>query len=424
MDISQSTLDYIREHAGDDIRRLAFQSVPEGVDKPFVLNQIASRQKARRKLPSWAACEALVYPPSLSLEQCSSETTALYKASLLERVLPSRGEGCFRMADLTGGFGVDFSVMARSLAASPMLSGTERRFFYVERQEVLCGCARHNFPLLGLTDAEVVCDEAERFIVDCPSLDVVYFDPARRDAAGQRTYGIHDCTPDATLLMPVLMGKARVVMVKLSPMLDWHKAVADVNASIAGQGSVSHVAIVSAAGECKEVLLVVQPCLDHPLPEAMLICTEGMVEVFRCPLSDADMFSQPVGVGAGNYPSLVGRYLFEPSASLMKSGMFGALQRQFGIRCISSNSHLFVSSDTCPEFPGRHFVIDAVTTLNKRELKEAFRGITQANITVRNFPLSAVELRKRLKVKDGGVTYVMATTLADGTHCLLLCSKV
>lgn len=424
MDISQSTLDYIREHAGDDIRRLAFQSVPEGIDKPFVLNQIACRQKARRKLPSWAACEALVYPPSLSLEQCSSETTALYKASLLERVLPSRDGGCFRMADLTGGFGVDFSMMARSLAASPMLSGMERQFFYVERQEVLCGCARHNFPLLGLTDVEVVCDDAEHFISGCPSLDVVFFDPARRDAAGQRTYDIHDCTPDATLLMPVLMGKARVVMVKLSPMLDWHKAVADVNASVAGQGSVSHVAIVSAAGECKEVLLVVQPCLDRPLPEAVLICTEGTAEVFRCPLSAADIAPRTAEIGVDNYSALVGQYLLEPSASLMKSGMFGALQRHYGVRSISANSHLFVSSSARPDFPGRRFVIDAVTTLNKRELKEAFRGITQANITVRNFPLSAVELRKRLKVKDGGVTYVMATTLADGTHCLLLCSKV
>lgn len=399
--INQETLSYIKNHRTDDPRKLALQSHPSDVDMPYALEQIAGWQAARHKLPRWASIEDIIYPPHLSMEQCSSQTTAIYKQQVAKRLL---GDDAGMLVDLTGGYGVDFSYMARAF----------RHEVYVERQKVLCEAAHHNFPLLGIGDAEIICGDGAEYLGRIDHVSMIYLDPARRDNNGGRTYGIADCTPDVTALRDVLMKKADYVMVKLSPMLDWHKAVEDV-------GNVCEVHIVSVKNECKELLLVID-CRENRRQTLQVSCVNysgdntATTDIFSpedCLEAASASFADPVEQS----------YVYEPNASLMKFGSFEPLRRKYGVMQIAPNSNLFVSRDNVEDFPGRRFLIKAVSGMNKMELRHILGSIDKANITTRNFPLSVGELRKRLKLKDGGDTYIFATTLQDGSHKLLVCGR-
>ena len=390
--------EFIREHRHDDVRQLALQAAryPD-IDMQQALQQIAGWQTAFTKLPEWAATGGIIYPPRLSMEQCSSEATAKYKAKVLYPTSSS-------FIDLTGGFGVDFSYMARSF----------QKAVYVERQPHLCEAARHNFQLLGLENAEVVCGDGVEYLKNLPSPFnaqshlTIYLDPARRDENGKKTYAISDCTPDVVALKDLLLEKAGRVMIKLSPMLDWHKAVDDL-------GEVVEVHIVSVDNECKELLLVLA---KNPAAPLRVVCAnirhDTETEMFEFFPSN-DSLSIPL------FPALRERdFLYEPNASIMKAGCFAEVADRFGVQPTGSNSHLFLSPQFVPDFPGRKFQIEQVTSMNKKELKHVIGGLTKANITVRNFPLSVAELRKRLKLADGGDTYIFATTLGEKDHVLLI----
>ena len=408
--MNQATLDFIARNVDADVRQLALRSVDtDGVDLPAALDQIAGRQTARRKLPSWAAVDGIVYPPRLSMEQCSSELTARYKAGVA-------GTGR-RLVDLTGGFGVDFAFMASHFTDA----------VYVERQQHLCAIARENFRRLELK-ADVVCGDAADYLSTMAPADVIFLDPARRDDHGQRTYGIADCTPNLLDLLPLLLQKARRIMVKLSPMLDWRKAVSDINSVIATAANVvREVHIVSVNNECKELLLLVdngewrvegreQSVQTDYLLRCINVLSDATVQQFSVTMTES-LHQQP-------FASLPGQFLFEPNTSIMKAGCFDALADAYGVSQLAPNSHLFTADRPIADFPGRRFHIDAVSTMNKRELKESLAGVEQANITVRNFPLTVAQLRQRLKLSEGGSTYILATTLADKRHVLLLCSKL
>ena len=384
---NQATLDFIQQHRTDDVRRLALQGGrhPE-VDIHYALEQIAGWQKARTKLPSWAARDGIIYPPHLSMEQCSSEATAKYKARMA-------GKG-LRFVDLTAGFGVDAAFIAEGF----------QQVVTIEQQEKLCAITSENYRLLGLSQVEVRCGDGVDYLHAMEHADLIYIDPARRDEHGGRTYDIADCTPNVLELREELLAKADRAMIKLSPMLDWRKAVEDL-------GKVSEVHIVSVDNECKELLLVLSE-LSKPL------------QVF-C-VNDGQTFSfRPASTQSLSLPSLPSSFffLYVPNASIMKAGCFEELAERFQIAPLDRNSHLFVSDSEVSGFPGRCFKIEKMTSLNKRELKEALADIRQANIAVRNFPLSVAELRKRLKLQDGGDTYIFATTVADKGHQLLICHK-
>ena len=399
--VNQETLSYINNHRTDDSRRLALQSHPSDVDMPYALEQIAGWQAACRKLPRWASTDGIVYPPHLSMEQCSSQPTAIYKRQVAQRLLGDRAD---TLVDLTGGYGVDFSYMAEVF----------RHGTYVERQEELCEAARHNFPLLGIGDAEIICGDGTEYLSRIEHASMIYLDPARRDNNGGRTYGIADCTPDVTVLKDVLVEKADFVMVKLSPMLDWHKAVEDV-------GEVGEVHIVSVKNECKELLLVID-CNGISEQTLQVFCTnytsDNTATIDKFPAEGnlnviSPTFSDPMRQ----------LYVYEPNASLMKFGEFSQLCSKYGVSQIAPSSNLFVSKNNIEEFPGRRFRIEAVSGMNKKELRKVLGSIDKANITTRNFPLSVAELRKRLKLKDGGNKYIFATTLQDGSHKLICCIK-
>ena len=495
--MNQATLDFIRQHQDDDVRQLAFlgSKYPE-VDMPFALDQIRGRKMARVKLPRWASIEGIIYPPHISMEQCSSEQTALYKAELAARLLglsPSSSENgeekdkecenasnlhlsencefagkgavdsefakneatCEKQqiltevdrnvnemkeepregdfseeigfVDLTGGFGVDFSYIASRLGVKSM---------YVERQTHLCEAAKENFGRLGLKNAIVkngdgievlhsfaskkddaaseslgiIGEQSQSLLKTKLGLKLIFIDPARRDDAGNKVVSLKDCTPDVTVLQEEMLSKADYIIIKLSPMLDWHRAISELS-------NVREVHIISVNNECKELLLVLSA---RNMGENLRIYCINDAQSFVC--DDLEMSSSS---SARIAPSTLEemQYLYEPNASLMKAGCFGTLSERYGARMLSKNSHLFVSSAPVEDFPCRSFRIIAISSFNKKELKRHLSGITKANIATRNFPLSVAELRKRLKLKDGGETYIFATTLSDESHVLVITEK-
>lgn len=450
--MNQATQDFIRQHQDDDVRQLAFlgSKYPE-VDMPFALDQIRGRKMARVKLPRWASLEGIIYPPHISMEQCSSESTALYKAELAARLLglPASSSGIemkaeneIEFVDLTGGFGVDFSYIAARLGVKSM---------YVERQAHLCEAAKENFERLGLKNAivkngdgiEVLhsflpkkddaasADDSLGIIYDQPlsllktklGLKLIFIDPARRDDAGNKVVSLKDCTPDVTVLQEEMLSKADYVIIKLSPMLDWHRAISELS-------HVREVHIISVNNECKELLLVLSArnlgdmeasSADGEVKHAgnLRIYCVNDAQSFVC--DELDMESSPVRIAPPVLEEM--QYLYEPNASLMKAGCFSVLSGRYDARMLSKNSHLFVSQAPIEAFPGRSFRIIAVSSFNKKELKRHLSGITKANIATRNFPLAVAELRKRLKLKDGGETYIFATTLSNESHILVITEK-
>ena len=389
---------FIKTHRREDVRQLALKySKRLAGDLPFVLDQIRGWQTARYKIPLWAAMDDIVYPPHLSIEQCSSETTARYKASIA-------GSGR-RFVDLTGGMGVDFSWMS--------LSYEER--IYVERNPELCALARNNFKALGL-DATIIHDEAENYLKKMDSVDTIFLDPSRRDSNGNRTYDISDCTPNILTLLPLLLQKSRRVIIKLSPMLDWHQAVVLLGPIV------SQVHIISVSNECKELLFV----LDSEKPREMTIhCVNDEQEfIFHADTHPPVDSHSLEGNASALSPTESPQYLYEPNASIMKAGCFNLLSQRFQVKALAPNSHLFIADTLVSDFPGRTFSIITISSLGKQSLRQHLSGIKKANITIRNFPESAAALRKRLKITDGGDIYLFATTLSTGDHRLFICKKV
>ena len=395
--MNETSFKYVKQHLHEDVTTLALRgSRDTDVDLPWALDQIQGWQTARKKLPSWAAVDGIVYPPHLSMEQCSSEQTALYKRVVAER-LPLASPKT--LIDLTGGFGVDFAFMATRFDKA----------CYVEQEEQLCNGALHNFQLLGLDHARVIHDTAEQALdnmATSPASTLIYIDPARRDSNSARTYAIADCSPNVLNLMDKLFNAAHHLLIKLSPMLDWHKAVNDLGHRVA------EVHIVSTGNECKELLVLMD---IHHEGSPVIHCVNNNQSLIYEPSQDAAL---PVVAASGE-----GKFLYEPNASVMKAGCFGLLSQRYSLKAVSIDSHLFVSDEEVTDFPGRQFAVTAVTSMNKKELAITLKGVTRANVAVRNFPMSAVDLRKRLKVQDGGNTYIFGTTDASGQRQLYICTK-
>ena len=447
--MNQATIDFIRQHQDEDVRQLAFlgSKYPD-VDMPFALDQIRGRQMARTKLPRWANIDGIIYPPHISMEQCSSEVTAMYKAELAARLVKNNQRntrighslGKINFLDMTGGFGVDFSYIAAQLGVQSM---------YVERQAHLCEAAKENFDRLGLKNITVLHGDGVEILhrLEKP-LQLIFIDPARRDDAGNKVVSLQDCTPDVTLLQDEMLEKSDFVIIKLSPMLDWHRAVSELK-------QVREVHIVSIGNECKELLLVLSSSLgdkaksstevdeahvsetDDETSHLKVYCINDN-QVMSYDESDKSVVSIASGIECGivelekcsseenelSQDSSKPLYLYEPNASLMKAGCFGTISSRYGVKMLEKNSHLFISDKPVHDFPGRAFRIKAVSSFNKKELKRQLSGVTKANIATRNFPLSVAELRKRFKLKDGGDTYIFATTLSDESHVLFICEKV
>ena len=386
----------MKEYRNIPVDKLALQLAGRtDIDVAHVLRQVEGWQRLRTKVPAWAAIDELEYPRRLSLEQCSGEPAARYKAEVVRRLLGTLPEGPYRMADLTGGLGVDFSFIA------PLFDHA----VYVERQEELCALARHNFPLLGLPDAEIVCGDGVDYLRRMEPVDLLFLDPARRDAAGRKTVLIEECEPDVCALRDLLLQKAAFVVLKLSPMLD-------IAGALQALRTVAEVHVVSVGGECKDLLLVLTA---EPVGDPLVVAREGDVDfVFR---------QSEESAACPAFAEVCGSYLYEPGAAVLKAGAFKLSAARFGLKKLHPNSHLYTGDVCVDDFPGRRFRVTAVYGFGKKDLKQLKTAVDRANLTVRNFPSSVDALRKKLKLKDGGDIYLFATTLANGEHVLIQSEK-
>ena len=374
--MNEATRQFIRENLNADVPTLALRKADVGIDVSLALRQIEARQLLQKKVSQWSQNEDLLFPAHLSIEQCSSEATAKYKANLL------KGNS---FADLTGGLGVD----------TYYLSMRFKETDYVERQTELCDLANHNFEVLD-TEIKVWNETAEEYINHCEPKDCIYLDPARRDAHGHKTVSISDCTPDVLALQDQLLQKAQTVMVKLSPMLDISKALQELK-------EVKEVHVLAVGNECKELVFIMERGYSgQPTLFAANLQTEQplvrftLEEEHDCPLRLADG---------------IGHYLYEPNAALMKAGCYKLLSNRFGVHKLHKNSHLYTSDTLVAGFPGRIFEVEEVAPYNKRLKQTLLADVEKANLAVRNFPLTVDALRKTLKIKDGGDVYLFATTL-------------
>ncbi|MBO7082259.1 MAG: SAM-dependent methyltransferase [Bacteroidales bacterium] len=379
-----TTRQFIEEHLHDDVRELALKYRNAEVDMALALRQIEARQLLRKKVPSWSDNPDLLFPAHLSVEQCSSEATAQYKASLLH------GDS---FADLTGGLGVDCHFISQHFKTTD----------YVELNPDLCALAKNNFNVLG-SKINVEDISAETYLNNCKPVDCVFIDPARRDHYGRKTVSIADCTPNVIELQDLMLQKTKKVMVKLSPMLDISKALEELR-------HVSEVHVVAVANECKELLFILEQGFEE---SPVFTCVNLQSEQPKVQFTQDEERNAAVALAKE-----VSQYLYEPNAAVMKGGCYKLLTQRFGIQKLHRNSHLYTSDQLVANFPGRIFTVDDWAPFNKKIKQTLLAGVEKASIATRNFPLSVAELRKSLKITDGDKVFLFATTLSDGRFILL-----
>lgn len=396
--LSQITQEFILNHRKDNVKLLALQySKHTHINITEAITQIAGWQIAEKKIPSWAKLEGIVYPKHLSMEQCSSEVTAKYKASL------TNGDS---FVDLTAGFGVDCSFIARKFTKA----------HYVERQKELCEIAEHNFRILGLNHITIHNTDGIDFLKEMGKVDCIFLDPARRDNHGSKTVAICDCEPDIRTIEDMLVDKGQTVIIKLSPMLDIYSAINDLK-------HLKDLHIISVNNECKELVAILQKDINNSNTnkdkiniECEQILTNSQSQHFKFNFSEEKATDI-------EYSDNIENYLYEPGAALLKAGPFKLISQTYGVKKLHPNSHLYTSKERIINFPGRQFKVTNVSTFNKKELKTFLQGLEKANITIRNFPSTVSDLRKRLKLNEGGDIYIFATTLGSGEKVLIKCLK-
>lgn len=441
--------DFIKLHLNDDVNKLALSKFPDNIDKQFVIRQIQARQLLKKKLPFWSENEDLLFPKRLSTEQCSSELTARYKRSLSQQVTKSQNRDdsmttatkhidtpddkvlrnhqidiCENtcpstiekktLIDLTGGMGVD----------TYFLSDNFDTTIYVEAQAELCELAHHNFKVLG-KNIKIINAKAEEFLTQCDAADYIYLDPARRDEHGRKMVSLHDCTPDVAELQDLLSEKSKTALIKLSPMLDIDIVKKELK-------NIKEIHIISVKNDCKELLVVLEQratdngqhtlCTSHLIANSPLLIAIDLHENWNFTFTENEEHNAEI-----SYADEVGKYLYEPGSACMKAAPFRLLSQRFNIKKLDRNSHLYTSDELVTDFPGRIFEIANVIPFNKKA-KKIILGFLEArdpetlkvSIAVRNFPLSAEELRKHLGFKDGNDFYIFGTTMRGDRKVLVL----
>ena len=386
--MNEITKQFIRKNLNADVPTLALKKAPVGTDVSLALRQIEARQLLRKKVPSWSENEELLFPAHLSIEQCSSEASAQYKAGLLQG---------HSFADLTGGLGIDTYFIAQHFQQAD----------YVEQQAELCELARHNFDVLN-ADIKVWNETAEDYLKQCEPKDCIFLDPARRDAYGRKTISISDCTPDVTVLQEQLLQKADRVMVKLSPMLDISKALEELH-------HVKEIHVVAVANECKELDVILERGF---IGEPQFVCVNLLTTQPELRFTQKEEHDCPGRLAEG-----VLNYLYEPNPAVMKAGCFKLLTERFGVFKLHKNSNLYTSEQLVSSFPGRIFEVESWSTFNKKVKQTLLYDVDKASIAVRNFPLSVAELRKSLKIVDGDETYLFATTIKGEEKVIIRTKK-
>lgn len=356
-------------------------------DMKAIAQQLVGKQIAQKKLPSWFKNEHILYPIRLSMEQCSSEFAANYKRSIL-----NNGKGI----DITGGFGVDTSLLAKEAGS----------VIYCERDTELAAIVEHNLKVLKLGNCKVFTGDGIEHLQESDELDWIFIDPARRKES-QRVFRLEDCEPNVIVLKDLFFEKANKVLIKTAPLLDIQQTLGDLDA-------VKEVHIISVNNDCKEVLYLQEKGYSN---EAQIICInlkKDTKEEYRFTFTEErntlSQYAAPL------------TYIYEPNASILKSGAFKSIASKYGLYKLQQHSHLYTSEKLVTDFPGRSFRVKAILNPDKKSIAKHING--KANLACRNYPQKVAVLKKKLKLKDGGDDYLFATTLLDDKHKLILCNKI
>lgn len=385
---TESMKKFVQDHLREDPAQLLFRySGKVDFDLKFAVQQIQARQKAKSKLPTWVANLDIIFPASLSLEQASSEETAKFKSKL--------GHGQV-MIDLTGGFGVDTFFLSQHFEQA----------FYCERNRDLADTVRHNFDLMVPGKLEVVTgDSLEFFAKSDRVFDLTYVDPARRGDQNQKLYKLADCEPDVVGHWNLLRSKSKSILIKSSPMSDIKQAISEIP-------DIQQIWVVSVKNEVKEVLLFWErdaSKVDRVIRAVDLHANEATE--FSFTYEEEETSESIFGV--------VGKFLVEPNAAILKAGAFRSFGKRFELKKLHPNSHLYTCDGLQGEMPGRVFEIKEEIKDPKKQLKLLFPD-GKVNVITRNYALSADELKKKYRLSDGGDSFLIGTRDRDG-FCLLIC---
>ena len=384
--ISDKTKAFVREHISSDVRDLAlkahrYKDLPMG----FIIDQVQSLQKIKKKLPNWYENEDLVFPKALSAEQCSSEVTAEYKSQLME------GES---LIDMTGGLGVDAYAFSKKI----------QYVTYCEKNEEVFECATHNFEVLEASNVSCKNKNSLEYLIH-KKFSWIYLDPARRDDSNQKVFRLEDCEPNILEHLDLLLEHSENILIKASPLLGIEEAITQLK-------GVREVHVVAVENDCKEVLLVLENGYEGEIRYVAVNHEKGgWSEVGYTSQDEKELtLSEPL------------KYIYEPNVSVLKSKAYQYLCNQFGVKKLHQNSHLFTSETLVTDFPGRKFELKEVCAYNKKELLK-YLPTKKANITVRNFLATVSDIRKKTGLKDGGEDYLFATQLMNGDYRILLTKK-
>ena len=391
---SQQEKDFVQEHQRHEAAQLMLQAhrYPH-LPMLELVQQLQARQKAAAKLPTWAANPDVVFPVTLSVEQSSSEATAAFKASLVHGEL---------LVDLTGGFGADSFYFAKSF----------RQVVHLEQNLQLQEVASYNFNLLQARNIQSIKTSAEIFLKDFEGkADILYLDPARRGGSNEKLHLLQDCEPDVLGLLPLLFTKTKAVLLKASPMLDIDLALEQI-------GYVVKLWVVAVQNEVKEVLYLLQPEAPQPaLAERIAVNLLPNAAPQQLAFTKADEEAAQVSYTDPQ------EYIYEPNAAILKAGAYRYLGRHLHLNKLHPNSHLYTSASLLPDFPGRTFRCTGISRYSKKELLRLLPG-RQANITVRNFPESVADIRRKTGIREGGDMYLFFTTDMHQKPVVLFCHKV
>lgn len=371
---------YIDEHKVDDLRKIILKNkelfgIPTGV----LLAQIATKRKAKEKLPLYHSTKGMIYPPPENLEQSSSQATALYKSELIKKL---RDHSEFTGVDLTGGYGVDTFFISRAV----------QRMHYVEPDPFLLELANYSHQLLGATNIEYHQNTAGEFLNIPGKFDFMFVDPSRKTNLKKKVYGLEDSQPNISELIHQIFARTTRLIIKASPLFD-------IQAGIAKIPFVSEVHVISVQNECKELLFVSEINTEGtPSIKAVNIVQGGEAQELSFDFPEEQgrviTFSEPL------------QYLFEPNAAILKAGAFKTVAARFQLQKIHPNTHLYTAARPVDSFPGRKFEIEALVRLDAREIKRYFPD-GKANVTTRNYPLNPEALKKKTGLKDGGEKYLI-----------------
>ena len=380
--------DFITQNLNTDSSKLALKKNPfPAINYSIIINQIVAKKKAKDKLSTWFSSENIIYPEKISIEQTSSEITAKYKASLVS------GK---KLIDCTGGFGIDDYYFSKQF----------KSVIHCEINADLSQIVKHNFEILEATNIECYQGDSTEILKQLnQTYDCIYFDPSRRNDAKGKVFMLADCLPNVVDLQDFYYQFTNTILIKTAPILDLQAGLLELK-------NVAQIHIVAVDNEVKELLWKIEKNFNES-PEIIAVNLEKEKQTIT-KIESSKSYS-------ARY-SLPKNYLYEPNASLMKSGGFEAVSELFAVNKLHQHSHLY-TADKIIDFPGRKFQIDAVVPYQKKEIAQYIQN-KKMNVSTRNFPIKPEEIKKKHKIQDGGTIYAFFTTNLNNEKIILLCTKL